>query len=122
MSVAASLVQVSTIGATMLDVAEDLDVSGGLDNAATVISDLACENGGFLFDVLVAAPAHSATAVRRLGWILENVAGMDGLDDLVDVAMGEEKSPSYLSPTSSKMGHLDSRWNIILNKEIDLDI
>lgn len=47
---------------------------------------------------------------------------MDGLDDLVDVAMGEEKSPSYLSPTSSKMGHLDSRWNIILNKEIDPDI
>lgn len=67
MSVAASLVLVSTIGATMLDVAEDLDVSGGLDNAATVISDLACENEGFLFDVLVAAPAHSATAVRRLG-------------------------------------------------------
>lgn len=73
MAVAGSLARVSTVGATMLDVAEDLAVAGGLDGLANV----AVERGG---------------------------------------------SPSYLSPTSPKAGTLDSRWNIILNKEIDPDI
>ncbi len=119
MTVASSLARVSTVGATMLDVAADLEVSGGLDNAATVISELAWEGEGFLSDVLTAAPLHSAAAVRRLGWILENIAGVDGLDDLLDLAKRGGESPSYLSPTSPKVGCLDSRWNIILNKGVD---
>lgn len=122
MAVAGSLARVSTVGATMLDVAEDLAVTGGLDNAATVIAELSWEGGGFLPDVLAAVPAHSAAAVRRLGWILENVAGAGGLDGLANVAVERGGSPSYLSPTSPKVGTLDSRWNIILNKEVDPDI
>ncbi|WP_165046302.1 type IV toxin-antitoxin system AbiEi family antitoxin [Adlercreutzia sp. ZJ138] len=121
-AVSASLMRVSTVGATMLDVAEDLNVSGGLDNAATVISELAWEGEGFLSDVLVAVPAHSFTAVRRLGWILENIAGVDGLDDLADAAAEGGESPSYLSPTSIKSGRLDHRWNIILNRKVDPDV
>lgn len=121
MTVGASLARVSTVGATMLDVAEDLDVSGGLDNAATVISELAWEDEGFLPDVLAAVPAHSMTAIRRLGWILENIAGVGRLDDLVAVAVEGGGSPSYLSPTSPKTGHLDLCWNIVLNKEVNPD-
>lgn len=48
--------RVSTVGVTMLDVAADLGISGGLDNAATAIAELAWENDGFMDDVLAAAP------------------------------------------------------------------
>lgn len=122
MAIAGSLARVSTVGATMLDVAEDLGVSGGLDNAVTVIAELSWEDGEFLSDALAAAPAHSAAAVRRLGWILENVAGEGGLDGLAGIAAERGGSPSYLSPASPKAGTLDSRWNIILNKEVDPDL
>lgn len=122
MALAGSLARVSTAGATMLDVAEDIAVAGGLDNAATVIAELSWEDGEFLPDALAAAPAHSAAAVRRLGWILENVAGADGLDGLAGIAAERGGSPSYLSPASPKAGALDPRWNIILNKEVDPDL
>lgn len=122
MVVSSSLAWVSTVGATMLDVAEDLDVSGGLDNAATVIAELAWENSDFVSDVLVASSAHSAAAVRRLGWILEHVAGINGLDCVKDVCTDRGGAPSYLSPSAKKSGCLDSRWNLLLNREVDPDI
>ena len=117
-----SFVRVSTVGATMLDVAADPDISGGLDNAATVIAELAWENDDFMGDILTAAPAHSAAAVRRLGWILEHVAEIDGLDDLARASAEKGASPSYLSPNAPRGGSLDVRWNIFVNKEVDPDI
>lgn len=122
MVVSSSFGRVSTVGATMLDVAEDLDVSGGLDNVSTVIAELAWEGGDYVSDVLAAARAHSVAAVRRLGWLLENVAEAEGLDELVSLVAGGEESPSFLSPTSPKVGRLDSRWNIVINKGVDPDI
>lgn len=121
MEVSSSIATVSTVGATMLDVAEDPEVSGGIDNAATVIAELAWEGGAFLGDVLAAAPAHSAAAMRRLGWILENVAESDGLEALAEAA-GGGGSPSYLAPASPREGRLDPRWNLIVNREVDPDI
>lgn len=122
MVVSSSLAQVSTAGATMLDVCEDLDVSGGLDNAATVVAELAWENEGFLPDVLLGSRAHSAAAARRLGWLLENVAKVGDLDELAAIAVAEGESPSLLSPTSPRVGLFDRRWNLILNKEVDPDV
>lgn len=114
--------RVSTAGTTMLDVAADLDLSGGLGNAVTVIAEPTWENDGFMGDVLAGTPAHSAAAVRRLGWILEHVAEIDGLDDLARASTEKGASPSYLSPNAPKGGSLDVRWNIFVNKEVDPDI
>lgn len=117
-----SFVRVSTVGVTMLDVAADLGISGGLDNAATAIAELAWENDGFMDDVLAAAPAHSAAAARRLRWILEHVAEIGGLDDPARAYMEKSAAPSYLSPNAPRGGSLDMRWNIFVNKEVDPDI
>lgn len=122
MAVSSSRARVSTIGATMIDVAEDLDVSGGLDNAATVIAELAWENDGFISDILTAVPAHSDSAARRLGWILEHVAEVDGLEVLAQMPAVREGAPSYLSPTAPRGGRFDARWNLFLNKEVDPDL
>lgn len=96
--------------------------AGGLDNAATAIAELTWGNDGFLGDVLAVAPAHSAAAVRRLGWILEHVAEIDELDDLTGASMEKGTAPSYLPPNAPRGGSLDVRWNIFVNKEVDPDI
>lgn len=75
-----------------------------------------------LMDDALAAPVHSAAAVRRLGWILEHVAEIDGLDDLARASAERGASPSYLSPNAPRGGSLDVRWNIFVNKEVDPDI
>lgn len=122
MVVSSSMARVSTVGATMLDVAEDPGISGGLDNAATVIAELSWEGGDFMPDVLAAAPAHSAAAVRRLGWILDRVAGFGDAAPLAEVSAGRGGAPSYLSPYAPRGGRLDVRWNMFVNKEVDPDI
>lgn len=113
---------VSTPGATMLDVMEDLDEASGLDNAVTVAVELARENEGFMGDVLAAARLHSDSAVRRLGWALDEVAGIGGLDELERVAAGTATSPSLLSPHSPRTSHVNRRWMLNVNKEVDPDL
>lgn len=113
---------VSTPGATMLDVMEDLDEASGLDNAVTVVVELARENEDFMGDVLASAPLHSDSAVRRLGWTLDEVAGICGLDDLERAAAGTAASPSLLSPHSPRTSHVNRRWMLNVNREVDPDL
>ena len=118
----AGVVTASTPGATMLDVMEDLDEAGGLDNAVTVAVELARENDGFMCDVLSAAPLHSDTAVRRLGWALDRFGGLDGLEGLARAAAGTSANPSLLSPHAPRTSSVDGRWNLNVNKEVDPDL
>ena len=113
---------VSTAGATMLDIAEDIDEAGGLDNAATVIAELAWENAGYLVDVVAAAPAHSDAAVRRVGWFLDEVAGEDGLEPLESLAIGTAAYPSLLSPHDSRTSVISARWMINVNTKVEPDL
>lgn len=121
MGASTGTVVVSTCGATMLDVMEDLGISGGLDNAATVVVELA-EDGGFMDDVLASADVHSASAVRRLGWVLETFCdGAFPLGDLREVALGGAAFPSLLSPSGRRSGKVDARWNIDVNREVEVE-
>lgn len=112
----------STVGATMLDVAEDIDEAGGLDNAATVIAELAWENAGYLADVVAAAPMHSDAAVRRLGWFLDEVAGEEGLEPLERLAAGTAAHPSLLSPHDGRTSDVSARWMIDVNRKVEPDL
>lgn len=112
----------STAGATMLDVAEDIDEAGGLDNAATVITELAWENEGYLADVLAAAPTHSDAAIRRVGWILDEVAGEEGLEPLEPFAVGTASHPSLLSPHDGRTSDVSPRWMLNVNRKVEADL
>ena len=112
----------STPGATMLDVAEDIGEAGGVDNAATVIAELAWENAGYLADVLTAAPAHSNAAVRRVGWFLDEVAGESGLEPLERLAAGTAANPSLLSPYDGRTSDVSARWMINVNRKVEPDL
>ena len=113
---------VSTPGATMLDIAEDTGEAGGLDYAATVIAELAWENAGYLADVVIAAPFHSDAAVRRVGWILDEIAGEDGLDALERLTIGTATYPSFLSPYDGRISDVNVRWMINVNRKVEPDL
>ncbi len=113
---------VSSVTATMLDAAGDLDRAGGLDNAATVICELA-ELGTFsLSDLVDTASAFPAAAVRRVGWILATFTAHDGLDDLQTLARQAAPTPSRLDPAGSASGTVNHDWMLYLNRDAEPDL
>jgi predicted transcriptional regulator of viral defense system len=103
---------------TALDVAADLAVSGGLDNAATVIADLDGEIS--LDDDALASLAHMFpdAPARRVGWIVERFTGRR-LDALADHVARTSATPSRLHPAQPLAGPIDQRWRLRLNVTVE---
>jgi predicted transcriptional regulator of viral defense system len=112
---------VSSPAATALDVAADVARCGGVDNAATVILELAEAEAFDILDVTELAPRFPAAAGRRVGWILERFAGRDDLDPLRLVAGALAATPSRLDPAGTASGKVDPRWLVHLNRELEPD-
>ena len=121
LSTSAGSVMVASPGATMLMVASDLVIAGGIDNSATIIAELAEDHPDYMSDILTCAKLFSDTALCRLGWILEHIAGEENLDEMEKVCGGKGKR-HYLSPYGSKSGLVNERWSIIENRRIEADI
>ena len=113
--------RVSTPAATALDVAADTARSGGADNAATVILELAELDTFDIAEVAGLTPLFPAAAGRRIGWILERFAGRNDLEPLQAVAHGKAGSPSRLDPAGSASGEVDPRWRLYLNRDLEPD-
>ena len=113
---------VSTTGATMLDIMEDIFEAGGLNNAVTAVVEIAQENSDCLAGIAEAASFHSDTAVRRLGWVLDTFDAGLQLDELEKIARGTSAAPSLLSPRKQRTGQIDSRWNLVINSKVDPDL
>lgn len=113
--------RVSTVGATMLDVADDVERAGGIDNAATVILDLTDHASFDLTELAHIAPAFPAAAGRRVGWILEHFSehGNLHLEPLRRIARDAVPSPSRLDPASPNRGPVDPDWLIRENSPVD---
>jgi len=111
---------VSSPEVTALDIADDIALSGGLDNAATVIAGLADEAG--LDDGRLAglATLYPDAAARRVGWIVETFAGRP-LNDLAGVVARGSASPARLHPAQPLTGDLDARWRLRLNTTVDVE-
>lgn len=117
-STRAGTARVSTQEATMLDIAADLEVAGGIHNAATVIVELAEDD--FDHDALAGQAARFPAAVgRRLGWILENIAGHPAQEALHVAVADRASEPSWLDPHGPRRGDLDRRWSVRINQEIE---
>lgn len=112
---------VSSPGATMLMVAADPLYCGGVDNAATIIYELVDNHPDFMKDVLSDASFFPKAAVRRLGWILDHIAEVPDLSELLDLCTGSSE-PAMLSPGGGRIGSIDKKWNIIENRRIEADI
>ena len=112
---------VASPAATMFMVSSDLIVSGGIDNAATIIAELAEENPNYKKDLINNYTLFPRAAVARLGWILENISGEHAPDDMADYC-SNHGTPSVLSPYDKRSGRLDKRWNLIENRAVEADI
>ncbi|MBX3195848.1 MAG: hypothetical protein KF727_12220 [Microbacteriaceae bacterium] len=112
--------RVSTVAATMLDIADDVERAAGIDNATTAIVELA---GRADFDgssLTALTRSFPAAAGRRIGFVLERFGWNDvDLDALRDAVRDAVASPSLLDPSSPDRGYLDANWMIRVNAEID---
>ncbi|TAM91034.1 MAG: hypothetical protein EPN43_04880 [Jatrophihabitans sp.] len=111
--------RVATAELTMLDVASDIQLAGGVDNVATVLIELA-ENERFDVAGLTELSARFPVApVRRVGWVLENLAGLDTMDRLHESVASRTATPSILDPLGSRTGAVDRRWKLRVNRDVE---
>lgn len=111
-------VTVATPETTALDLAFRPAAGGGLDNVATVLVAMVEDSVidlGLLSD---ASHQFPASAVRRVGWILDHIAALDahGLLDPTD------KEPTKLDPHGDRAGHIDPVWRVIVNADVVPDL
>lgn len=111
-------VQISTPETTAFDLASRPRASGGLDNVATVIAEMVEENLFDLESLGAASQGYPASAVRRVGWILDHLCGVDVRGHLD----ATEKEPTMLDPHSGRAGHVDPVWRVIVNAQVNPDL
>lgn len=119
-------IKVASATVTAFDIIKYMSASGGLYNAATVLSEL-LENIRIseLTDIINRA-LYDRTVVQRLGFLLEQkeVGGSKYANEIYKIF---EKNYTFrntlLNPYSSqKTGALDQKWHIIVNDIIEVDI
>ena len=114
-------VRVASPGTTMLMLAADPGICGGIPNVANLVVELAEEHPGFEAEATADAPLFPDAAARRLGWLLD-AFGAGAPDGLVGYCATLASEPSLLSPASTRTGKLDAKWRIVVNEEVDPDI
>ncbi|MHB9004011.1 MAG: type IV toxin-antitoxin system AbiEi family antitoxin domain-containing protein [Coriobacteriia bacterium] len=112
--------RVSTVAATMLDVADDVERAGGIDNVATVVVELADHESFDVADLARLAPSFPAAAGRRVGLLLEHFGWRGDLDleTLRQSVRDAVPSPSRLDPASPDRGYLDPGWMLRVNSDV----
>jgi len=111
--------RVATPELTMLDVASDVALAGGIDNMATVLIELA-EHDQFDVARLTELTARfPAAPARRIGWILDSFADMDGLDALRETVASRAVTASILDPLGPDEGSVDRRWQLRINRDVE---
>ncbi len=106
---------------TMLMLAADPGICGGVSNVATVIVELSEENPGYADELLATAGLFADAASRRVGRILDEF-GAGAPDGLRRYCAKLASQPSYLSPLAPKAGAIDRTWNVVLNEKVDPDL
>jgi len=111
---------VSSPEATALDIATDIGLAGGLDNAATVVTDLDDETGLDDATLALLAPLYPQATARRVGWILETNTE-HRLDLLAAHVAAGSSTPARLHPALPLTGALDPRWRLRLNTTVEVE-
>lgn len=105
----------------MLMLASDIAISGGINNVANLVIELAEEHDGFDKDLVATAPLFPDAAARRIGWMLDTFGGGAPIA-LQEYCSFLESDVSVLSPTNAKVGKTVHEWKIIVNEEVDPDV
>lgn len=115
-------VPVSSRETTLLDIANNTQIVGGVDNAANLIIEL-CEAGKPDIEAIIGLAGHyPVTAVRRLGFLLESFTDTPGIYKLAKICIGQKVTASILDPQAQPAGKLNATWNIKINREVSPDV
>jgi predicted transcriptional regulator of viral defense system len=115
-------VAVSAPETTLLDIASDTAISGGLDNVANIVIEL-CEDNAPDMGILVETAAHyPIAAIRWLGWLIEEFTEGIRVDSLCAHMESRATPPTKMLPSSPYRGRLNHRWNMYINTEVNPDV
>lgn len=109
----------STREATVLDLVERPQESGGLSNVATIIRGIGSLDGQALADLSV--PRKRAQA-RRLGWLLSQFRDDVELAQLRSLAARGGKRPVLLVPGGPRAGAVDKDWGVLINSTVEPEL
>jgi predicted transcriptional regulator of viral defense system len=116
---------VATTETTALDLVSLPHHGGGVSNVATVIIEM-LEQGLLDEQRLVAvARVYPAAAASRLGWLLDHVAPPSEQTfhtDALLVVAKRRSTPVLLVRSGPRRGHLDARWNVVVNADVEPDV
>lgn len=110
---------ISSVEATMLDIADGIGQAAGIDNAATVILELAMLDSFNVTSLAELASKFPAAAGRRVGWLLHRLGGRDDLEPLNRAVRDAVPTPSRLDPASPNTGPLDHEWMLQMNRDVE---
>lgn len=111
--------RVSTVAATMLDVADDMMRAAGIDNAATVIIELAEHESFRVNDLAQLAASFPTAAGRRVGWVLAHFTDRGDLKPLWKAVHEAIPSVSQLDPYTTQSGPIDKNWMLYINRRVE---
>jgi len=118
----AGYINISSLALTSLDLIFYSDRIGGINRAATVLTELVSE---IKPNVLTKAAENfsQTTTLQRLGYLLEEVLQEIELADAVYGALSDRKYyPALLNPkTDSENQKAPNRWKIIPNMKVEVD-
>ncbi|MDR1033326.1 MAG: type IV toxin-antitoxin system AbiEi family antitoxin [Bifidobacteriaceae bacterium] len=108
---------------TLLDVATDVNMCGGINNVGNVIVELTERNVDYvaLMEILDYYPA---TSLKRIGYTLDKF-GYTRTHARVSKRLHREidaDSASVLVPGNERTGKFNKKWGIIINENMELDI
>lgn len=115
------VVQVSALHTTLLDVATDVPASAGMNNAATVVVELAEQDAFDAGTLVEVAREYPAATLQRVGWLLDHFGEVD-LRRIEDAVRDRQVGQARLDPTRRLVGPLDGRWNVRLNTTVEPDL
>jgi predicted transcriptional regulator of viral defense system len=115
---------VATAETTALDLVSLPKHGGGVSNVATVLSEMLEQS---LLDeqrLIEVAQVYPAAAASRLGWLLDHVAHLSEQafhTEALSVVAKRRATPVLLVPGGPRRGHLDARWNVVINSDVEPD-
>ncbi len=118
---ATGTMRVSTPEVTSLDLASRPLDSGGLSNVATVLIELYEERNVDEASLVDASRLYPSASVRRTGYLLERFADVR-LESLHRYTRPDAHEPAPLDASGARRGHIDQRWNLRLNTELEPDL
>lgn len=114
------LLRLATAEATALDLVGYPEHAGGLDQVATVLTELAEQIDPV--KLVLAAQTAPLTWAQRLGYFLELVGSPDRTDPLAAYVRDQRAAVTSLSPSEkANRGKRNHRWRLDINAQVDAE-